>query len=290
MSGIVQELKDTYRTGNSLIKLIFINSAVFILFRIVYVIYVFSNNAGIFPVTRWLSMPSIPVELMFKPWTIVTYMFYHEEIFHFIFNILNLYWFGKIFLIYFDEKKLVSIYLLGGFFGGLTYFVVYNLFPSIFAPGLLLGASASIIAIMMSVAFYAPNFRVNLLFIGEVKLIYIGIFSIILFIIQITSINPGGNLAHLGGAFLGYLWATQQKKGNDIVSGFTRFLDAFFQLFKRRKLKVSHKRPIDDFEYNKVKLLNQKEIDRILDKISKSGYDRLTKEEKDMLFRMSNKK
>ena len=215
-------------------------------------------------------------------------MFYHEDFFHFIFNILNLYWFGKIFLIYFDQKKLVSIYILGGIIGGLTYFAVYNLFPAVFAPAILMGASASIIAIMISVAFYAPNFRVNLLFIGEVKLIYIGIFSILLYVILIASSNAGGNLAHLGGALLGYLWAANYKRGKDFLSGFTRLLDSFLMLFKRRNLKVAHKRPLNDFEYNKSKLLNQKEIDRILDKISKSGYDKLTKEEKDTLFRNSN--
>jgi membrane associated rhomboid family serine protease len=236
-----------------------------------------------------MSMPSLPYELLLKPWTIITYMFYHEEFFHFLFNILNLYWFGTIFLMYFNEKQLVSIYLLGGIAGGIAYFLMYNLFPAVFPPAILMGASASIIAIMIAVAFYAPNFRINLLFIGEVKLIYIGVFSIIIFTIQISSGNPGGNLAHLGGAFFGYLWESQFKRGRDFISGFTQVLDSIFILFRRPKLKVSHKRPMDDYDYNKVKLSNQKEVDRILDKISKHGYERLTKEEKDILFRMGNK-
>ena len=287
--GILDELKDTYRTGNSLVKLIFINSAVYIFFRLVFVIFMFSNHAGDFPITYWMSMPSIPIFLLSKPWTIITYMFYHEELFHFIFNILNLYWFGKIFLIYFDQKKLVSIYILGGIAGGLTYFVIYNLFPAVFGPAILMGASASIIAVMISVSFYAPDFRVNMIFLGEVKLKYIAIFSILLFLIQIeSSNNPGGNLAHLGGALFGYLWVSGYKRGWDFTSGFTGLLDSFLKLFKRNKLKVTHKRPVNDFEFNKIKLLNQKEIDRILDKISKSGYDKLTKEEKDTLFRNSN--
>jgi membrane associated rhomboid family serine protease len=289
MAGIVDELKETYKTGNSLIKLIFINSAVFILFRIIYIFYFFTGQAGVFPVTGWLSLPSTPGELLYRPWTLITYMFYHEDIFHFIFNLLNLFWFGKIFLFYFDEKKLTSLYLLGGITGGLFYFAVYNLFPGIFHPALLMGASASIITIMIASAFYAPNFKVNMLFLGEVKLIYIGIFSIVLYIILIASDNPGGNLAHLGGAFLGYLWAIGYKKGKDFTSGFSRFLSSFFLLFKRNKLKVSHKRAVDDFEFNRRKLLNQKEIDRILDKISKAGYESLTKDEKDTLFQMGNK-
>ncbi len=284
--SIIDELKQAYNTGNSLIKLIFINCAVFIVFRLVYLFYFLTNNTAIFPFTYWMSMPSIPVQFFYKPWTIITYMFYHEEFFHIIFNMLNLYWFGKIFLIYFDQKKLVSIYILGGISGGIMYFTFYNLFPAVFGPAILMGASASIIAIMIAVAFYVPNFKVNLLFIGEVKLIYIGIFSIILYIILITSSNAGGNLAHLGGALFGYLWVTAYKKGHDFITGFTRFTDSLFKLFKRRNLQVTHRRPSDDFEYNKIKLLNQKEVDRILDKISKSGYDKLTKEEKDTLFRM----
>jgi hypothetical protein len=158
--------------------------------------------------------------------------------------------------------------------------------PAVFHTGFLLGASASIIAIMTAVAFYAPDFRINLLFIGDIKLKYLAIILIIIFIISIAGDNPGGNLAHFGGALFGYLWVTGYKRGNDFISGLTGFLDTFFKFFKRRNLKVTHRRPVDDLEYNKIKLLNQKEIDRILDKISKSGYDKLTKEEKDTLFRM----
>lgn len=286
MSGIIDELKETYKTGNSLVKLIFINSGIFILFRLVYLIFVLSANGGYFPVTEWMSMPSLPILFISKPWTIISYMFYHEELFHFIFNMLNLYWFGKIFLIYFDQKKLVSIYILGGMCGGLFYFLIYNLFPTVFPPAILMGASASIIAIMIAVAFYVPNFKVSLLFIGEVKLIYIGIFSIILYIIMITSNNAGGNLAHLGGAMLGYFWASGYKRGKNYIAWFTDLTDSFTKLFQRKTLKVTHKRPLDDFDYNKIKISNQKEIDKILDKISKSGYEKLSKDEKDTLFRL----
>jgi membrane associated rhomboid family serine protease len=237
-----------------------------------------------------MSMPSTPIALLFKPWTIITYMFYHEEILHFLFNMLNLYWFGKIFLLYFDEKKLVSVYLLGGIAGGLFYFALYNLFPATFHPAILMGASASIIAIMTAAAIYAPNFKLYMVFFGEVKLIYIAIFSIVLFVILIASNNPGGNLAHLGGAIFGYLWAKQYMKGRELTKGFSRFLDAAFSVFKRKKLKVTYTRPpANDYEYRKQKLINQKEVDRILDKISKGGYESLSKEEKETLFKVSNK-
>jgi membrane associated rhomboid family serine protease len=290
MAGIIDEIKDTYKNGNSLIKLIFINCTIFVLFRVVFLFYFFTDQAVFFPITNWMSMPSTPMALLFKPWTIITYMFYHEDVLHFLFNMLNLYWFGKIFLVYFDEKKLVSVYLLGGFVGGLMYFALYNIFPAAFHPAILMGASAAIIAIMTATAIYAPNFRLYMVFFGEVKLIYIAIFSVVLFIILIASDNPGGNLAHLGGALLGFLWAKQYMKGHELTKGISQFLESVYALFKSRKLKVTYKRPpVNDLDYNKQKLANQKEVDQILDKISKGGYESLSKEEKETLFKMSNK-
>jgi hypothetical protein len=210
---------------------------------------------------------------------------------HILFNMLNLYWFGKIFLIYFDEKKLVSLYFLGGISGGIFYVVFANLFPNIFGAGILMGASAAIIALMFASAFYVPNFKIFMLFIGQIKLIYIALFSLFLYIVMITaSNNAGGNLAHLGGALLGYLWVKQYKVGSDITKGITWIVDTFAGLFKRRKLKVTHKRPPrNDMDFNREKNINQQEIDKILDKISKGGYESLTKAEKDTLFKMSNK-
>ncbi len=290
MAGIIDEIKDTYKNGNSLIKLIFINSAIFVLFKIVFLFYFFTDRTALFPISEWMAMPSSSVALLFKPWTLITYMFYHEEVLHFLFNMLNLYWFGKIFLMYFDEKKLVSVYLIGGVAGGLLYFALYNIFPATFHPAILMGASASIIAIMTAAAIYAPNFKLYMVFIGEVKLIYIAIFSIALFAILIASDNPGGNIAHLGGAFFGYVWAKQFMRGRELTRGFSGFLDSVYSLFKRKKLKVTYKRPpTNDLEYKKQKLINQKEVDRILDKISKGGYESLSKEEKETLFKVSNK-
>lgn len=292
MATIINEITDTYKNGNSLIKLLFFNGAVFVLFRLVFLIYFFGDKGDFFPsqVSAWMSMPSTPMALLLKPWTIITYMFYHEDVLHFLFNMLNLYWFGKIFLIYFDEKKLVSIYLLGGIAGGAMYFAIYNLFPATFNPAILMGASASVIAIMTASAIYAPNFKLNMVLFGEVKLIYIAIFSIIMFVILIASNNPGGNLAHIGGALFGYLWAKQYMRGRDVTKGVSGFLDWVYALFKPRKLKVVHKRaPSNDMDFNKQKHENQKEVDQILDKISKGGYESLTKVEKATLFKMSNK-
>ena len=289
MAGIVQELKDLYKNGGALIRIIIINCAVFV---VVAVVFLFSGQPKSFFMDKWFSLPSIPSDLLHKPWTLITYMFYHREIMHILFNMLNLFWFGKIFLMYFDERKMVGLYFLGGITGGIFYVVFTNIFPAIFGTGILMGASASIIALMFASAFHVPNFKLFMVFIGQVKLIYIAIFSLFLYVVMIAgSNNAGGNLAHIGGAILGYLWVKQMKQGMDMTKGFTWLIDLFGSLFKRRKLKVTHKRPpIDDLEYNKQKITNQKEIDRILDKISKGGYESLSKAEKDILFNVSNKK
>lgn len=288
MASIIQELKDLYKNGGALIRLIYINSVVFLL---VSLIFLFSGQPSPFVVDYWLSLPSYPPALMYRPWTLLTYMFYHRDIMHFLFNMLNLYWFGKIFLMYFDEKKLVSLYFMGGIAGGIFYVLFANIFPGVFGSGILLGASAAIIAIMFASAFHVPDFKLYMVFIGPVKLIYIAIFSLFLYVIMIsTSSNAGGNLAHLGGALMGYLWIKQLKGGSDLTKGFTKIIDFIVSLFKPRKLKVTYKRPpVDDLEYNRKKNLDQKEIDRILDKISKGGYESLSKSEKDTLFKMGNK-
>ncbi|HEY4788617.1 MAG TPA: rhomboid family intramembrane serine protease [Bacteroidales bacterium] len=288
MAGIIQELKDLYKNGGVLIRLIFINCVIFL---IVNLIFLFSGQPLFYFMDYWFSLPSNPTDILSKPWTLITYMFYHREILHILFNMLNLYWFGKIFLMYFDEKKLVGLYFLGGIAGGIFYVLFANIFPSVFGSGILMGASAAIIAIMFAAAFYIPDFKLFMVFIGQVKLIYIAIFSLFLYVVMIASSkNAGGNLAHLGGAFIGYLWIKQYKQGIDLTKGVSWLFSLFKGLFTRKKLKVSHKRPpIDDLEYNRQKNVNQKEIDRILDKISKGGYESLSKSEKDTLFKMSNK-
>ena len=288
MASIIQELKDLYKNGGALIRLIYINSVVFILVSLA---FLFMGQPTPFMVDYWLSLPSYPPDLLNRPWTLITYMFFHRDIMHFLFNMLNLYWFGKIFLMYFDEKKLVSLYFMGGIAGGIFYVVFANIFPTLFGHGILLGASAAIIAIMFASAFHVPDFKLYMVFIGQVKLIYIAFFSLFLYVVMIsTSNNAGGNLAHIGGAFMGYLWIKQFKRGSDLTKGFTSIVNFIVSLFKPRKLKVTYKRPpVNDLDYKKQKNLDQKEIDRILDKISKGGYESLSKSEKDTLFRMGNK-
>jgi membrane associated rhomboid family serine protease len=294
MAGILDELKETYKQGSSLIKLIFLNLGIFFLFQIIKLIFFLTGNSGIVDFMMWFAVPSHVSALILKPWTLITYMFYHEDIWHIVFNLLIFYWFGKLFLYFFDQKKLVALYLLGGIAGALFYIAVFNILP-VFQPlvtgSAALGASASIMAIIFAVSIYAPEYKVMLIFFGEVKLIYIALVSVLLDVILMSSGNAGGHIAHLGGAFMGWLWCIQFRKGRDLTTGITKFLFFLENIFKRKsRLKVSHKKPDSDLEYNQSKIKYQNEIDRILDKISKGGYDSLTKEEKEVLFKMSDKK
>ncbi|MCG8410023.1 MAG: rhomboid family intramembrane serine protease [Bacteroidales bacterium] len=281
----------SFKAGSSLTKLIYINLAVFLAVKLLGVVYLLLSISSDFSLVSILSVPADLHKLLYKPWTIFSYMFLHKEFLHILFNMLWLYWFGLFFLNYFDEKKLLSVYLLGGLSGAALYIIAFNLLPAfsnVLPESYALGASASVIAIVIAVTTYAPNREIQLMFIGSVKLKYIALFTIIIDILGIASDNSGGHIAHLGGALFGYLYVSQMKKGRNISRGFDHFMDKVFSAFKpRQKFKVTYKRPANDFEYNKNKAATQKEIDAILDKVAKSGYDSLSKAEKEILFKNS---
>jgi membrane associated rhomboid family serine protease len=240
-----------------------------------------------------LALPADLANLASKPWTLITYMFLHKNFLHILFNMLWLYWFGNIFLQYLDEKKLFGIYLFGGLSGGILYIATYNLFP-VFAGELgnshAMGASAAVMAIVIATAVYRPDYYLNLMFIGPVKIIYVALVGFIVTSLFDFSINTGGKIAHIGGALFGYLYIWRYKKGKDLTRGLNMFLDWFFGLFKPgSRIKVTHRRYEDDMDYNRRKKDEQAEIDRILDKIAKSGYDSLNSKEKELLFRQSKK-
>ena len=289
--SIVDEIKKSFKSGSALTKLIYINIAVFLAVKLIGVIFFLLSIPPSFSIVNWFAVPADLNNLMFKPWTVFTYMFLHQDFIHILFNMLVLYWFGKIFLNFFDSKKLLSVYLVGGLAGATLYILSFNVFP-VFNQALpisyALGASASVMAIVIGISVYAPNHKINLLFLGPVPLKYIAIFYIVLDILSIASSNAGGHIAHLGGALFGYLYISRMRKGKNITRGFDKFMDKLFSLFKPGgKIKVSYKRPADDYEYNKTKAANQKDVDKILDKIAKSGYDSLTKKEKEILFKNS---
>lgn len=282
------EIKESFREGSALTRLIYINLGLFLLIRIANVFYFLAGAE--FPMIEWLALPADLQSIATKPWTLITYMFLHFDFLHILFNVLWLYWMGKIFLGYFDQKKLIAIYLLGGIAGGLFYIVGYNFFD-VFSQNLaqsrLLGASASVIAIVTALAMYVPNHTIHLLFIGPVKMKYIALLSVLLFVIGIASTNSGGNLAHLGGAFYGVIYILQLRRGFDPAKGVSWILNRFQKLFTPQpKVKIIYKKPVDDIEYNKVKNHDQTRMNEILEKISKSGYGSLSKEEKEILFKM----
>jgi hypothetical protein len=221
-------------------------------------------------------------------------MFIHKDIWHILFNMLWLFWFGKIFLEYLDQRKLVAVYLLGGISGALLYILSFNIFPAfagIVNESVAIGASASVMAIVIAIAAYVPDYTVHLFLFGRIKIKYMAFAIFVLTSIMDFSVNSGGKLAHIGGAFFGYFYTINLRQGRDIGKGFNKVIDLIVTIFKpRKKLKVTHKKAADEFEYNKTKAVHQAMVNRILDKISKGGYDSLTKEEKETLFKESQKK
>jgi membrane associated rhomboid family serine protease len=289
--NIGQEIKDSFKNGNALTRLIYINLTVFLSLHIAIIfLYLFSGGKNAYVIIEWFAIPANTSTLLSKPWTILTYMFLHKDFFHILFNLLWLYWFGKIFLCYIDEKRLVNVYILGGFAGGILYIISYNLIPVLSqqsSNSIALGASAAVMAIVIATATYAPNHSIYLVFVGPVKIIWVGLVGFILSSLVDFSMNTGGKIAHIGGALFGYVFIVYYKNGKDITKWFSSIMDTIFSLFKpRKKLKVTYKKPVNDLEYNKVKKEKQKNLDQILDKISKSGYDSLTRDEKETLFKM----
>ena len=293
--GILDEIKLSYRRGGMITRLIYINLIVFVVIRLLQAFYSFSNGLtaqGDYPLLSWISVPSDPFQLLLKPWTLISYMFVHYEFLHILFNLLCLYWFGRIFLIFFSEKRLLQLYFIGGLFGALAFIIGYNLIPILYqmAPSsMLMGASASVLAILFAAARYAPDFRINLVLIGEVRLKYIALIYFILDLISIPTLaNTGGHLAHLGGALAGVLMALYWAKKGVKKTNDPEWSPIFTNLFtKKSKMKVTHRRPLTDMEYNAIKTNRKREVDRILEKVKASGYDSLTKEEKKALFEAS---
>jgi len=281
------DIKRTFRQGSVLTRLIYINLGVFLIVKLIGVLFFLANQA--FPLDVWLSIPSDLGMLLRRPWTPVTYMFMHTGFLHLLFNILGLYWFGRLFLYHFEGDKLLSVYLLGGLAGAAAYVAAYNIFPVFDATNsIMLGASASVFAILMAVAVYDPQREIHLFFIGRFPLKYISAFYVVISIISISGINPGGNLAHLGGAAWGWFYISQLRRGKDRSFGISAFVDKMAGLFKRKeRMKVTFKQPPprNDYEYKRQENIKQEEINRILDKIAESGYESLTKQEKEILFR-----
>ena len=287
---MLQDLKYRFTNANALFKLIYINLAVFVLVNLLGTLS-FLFQSPLFSSTHWFGISVNLKELMFKPWTLLSYMFMHVEFFHILSNLIYLYFAGQIFLQYFNAKKLYSIYILGGLAGGVSYLIAFNLFPvfSSYSNSHLIGASASVLAILFAVATYVPNYKISLPFIGSVPIKYLAIAFVFIDIMSIPDSNPGGHIAHLGGALFGVFFIRQWKKGKDLSIPFYNLVDSITSLFKKKHLKTVHKRAKTDDEFRANKADRSELIDAILDKIAKSGYDSLSDKEKEYLFKNSKK-
>jgi len=277
-----------FKTADVLTKLIVVNAAVFLIVRLG--AFFMGMPPGWF--SRWFVLSDDFETILMRPWSLISYGFLHFDFFHILFNMIWLYWFGRIVLNLFSGKRLLTLYMLGAMSGGLLFALSYSLFP-VFQDmrGYLIGASGAVTAIMIFIATYTPNTEVRI-FTFTLKLWHIALFLFVFDLLRIPSSgNAGGLLAHVGGGVFGYSYAIQLLKGNDIGKWFENLMDWIANLFKpqaKKPFKKVHrtKRPkAQKSSSSSSKSDKQKRIDAILDKIGKSGYDSLTKEEKDFLFK-----
>jgi len=278
---------NTYLSSSApaIYRLIGYNVLIYLVFGILNLILFLSGSTGISSISTYFMLPASFSNLMYQPWSIVTYLFLHENFFHILFNMLWLYWIGGILQEYLGSRKVTEAYFAGGIFGGFIYLLAYLLIPvlhqnteHVFA----LGASASVLAIVFATATLLPDFGIQLLFFGNVKLKWLALITVALDLISIPNGNAGGHIAHIGGAIAGFLYIKfLYRRGGHLVP------DSFLNMFSPgTKLKVvKNDGKTSSATYSSKP--SQQEIDHILDKISKTGYDSLSKKEKETLFKAS---
>lgn len=290
-------LQHRYNTAGVTEKLIAVNVLVFAVFLTLQLIsFLFQMPDSVLnDITKWFVFPDHLDEFIFRPWTVVTYAFMHAGLWHILGNMIILYFSGRFFLNFFSGKRLLNYYFLGAFAGAVLFMLSYNIFPAFASSGRnhLIGASASVMAILVGVAAQAPNMQLRF-FMFNIKLWWVAAFFVLKDVVFIPIENPGGHIAHIGGAALGYLYTTQLHKGHDIGAWFEELVDGIVGWFAPKK-----KRPFKKVYRNKSKTKKrqkstkttkdakdeqQRKVDAILDKISKSGYESLSKSEKDYLF------
>ena len=297
MGNFISDLKNGFKRGSISLQFIYINVGVFVVTTLVSVFLMLFNlsNAGLFQV---LELPAYVPNFLVQPWSLFTYMFLHADALHLLFNMLWLYWFGQLFLSIYSARHLRGLYILGGLCGGLLYMLAFNVFPYFqnhIYGSWLLGASASVLAIVVATAVREPEYRVNFMFVGAVRLKYVALFMVITDLLFMTSGNGGGHIAHLGGALAGWWFAASLRKGHDVTKWINNVFDWVnggfrFKIPARKpKMKATKGGKNADYDYNAQKKHQSEEIDRILDKLKKSGYSSLTTEEKKRLFDASKR-
>jgi membrane associated rhomboid family serine protease len=292
-----EDFKNAFqRYNNAHVQLIIINVAVFVALAVLLVFSRALQFSNVFDaIYAQLAIPARIGELLQKPWTVLTYAFVHDlgGVLHILFNMLFLYWFGKLFVEYLGSDKIVALYILGALAGAILYLVVYNTIPFYVERNNteMIGASAAVYAIVVATATLLPDYTFFLLFIGPIRIKYIAAFYIFISFLGSVGDNAGGNIAHLGGALMGFIYIKQLQAGANWGGWVTATLDWFKGLFTAKpKVKVTYRKQYSEAQKPKAKSsISQDEIDAILDKISDGGYESLTKEEKEKLFNASKK-
>ena len=308
MAGFIDNIRGRFAAATVPVRFVMVNVAVFVIVRVVALVcLLFAVDAT--PAIELFEMPSNPVKFLHQPWSVISYMFLHYDVMHILFNMLWLYWFGAMFHQIFGTRRFVGLYFLGGIGGALLYMLAYNVLPLFSSTeGLLLGASASVLAIVAATAVRQPDYKVGLLFFGQISLKWIAIVTIFIDVISIGSSNAGGHIAHLGGALVGAAFALADRRGTDITAWFNRAIDWIVNLTRRRpRVKVGnfHNSPFtrtkqqprtdkqqyerDNGRRNSMTPAEEAEMDEILKKIKLSGYSSLTAEEKRRLFEVSKR-
>lgn len=299
--GFIDDIKRSYMQGSMLLRLIFINIGVFVVLHVLALGSLLMNAGD--GILQWVELPSDLGLLLHRPWTLITYMFAHYGFLHILFNMLWLYWLGRIFMEYFSPKQLTGVYLLGGLGGALLFLIAYNTLPYFRAlpePAFLKGASASVIAIVVATAVYAPDYRIGLLFLGEVPLKWVALVTVAIAVLGLDAGNVGGNIAHIGGAIVGAWFGLRIKHGRDITRPLNTAIDSVVGLFNGRSWKLPKFEKKAGAKHNQQQAqqrpnrpsdeVSEDELDKILGKIKVAGYDALTDEEKDKLFKASRRR
>lgn len=298
MATTIETALKRFASATMLMKIVVINIAVFLVLNIISIVMIFAGEeSGRFIVEQWVAMPGNFGRLARHAWTPLSYMFSQIEPLHLIFNMLWLYWFGIVFQLLSTPKRMIGLYLLGGLGGAALYLLAVNTIPYFAGHGgLLIGSSASVIAIVTATAIMAPDYRMNLLFLGAVSLKWIAIVTIGIDLLSVTGSNAGGHIAHLGGAAVGAIFALGLKRGHDITEPLNSLIDAIVNLFRRRpKVRPARFRASGAPSAPRPKApsaasaADQAELDNILDKIKKSGYSSLTADERARLFDVSRR-
>ena len=291
-------------SGDIVSRFIYFNVGVFVFVTLVnFFLTVFGVPAN--PWVKYLQLPSWLPTLFFQPWTIITYMFLHVGLFHLLFNMLWLLWFGRLFLNFFSSRHFRGLYILGGIYGGLSFVLAYNILPGfeVSLPNAsLLGASASVLAIVVATAVREPNYPVQFMFLGSVRLKFVALFMVAFDLLFISYDNAGGHIAHLGGAAAGWFFAAGLAKGIDRTQWINHAIDFISGKIKinwkqlspwrrksKPKMKVNYGDRQKDYDFNAQKKAREEELNQILDKLRKSGYGSLTEDEKRRLFDASKR-